>query len=184
MGASGSMVDSPPFIILAHELCGHHWLNKHGNDDENMMNDMRGGHDPTINRENEMRAEHGLDQRGTFRDPCCGLGDNSPAGMKGTTHPCGKKFEEGLTKHRRYAYECKHWRDEYNKLNGTSFKVEDAIPVTPGEKVPAQWRIEVYFQKDAPQSWLTLDQSLTDEGRTNLNTVETLLTSIRIGKLN
>src|SRR5436190_11010364 len=101
MGASGTMVDSPPFIILAHELCGHHLLNRHGNDDENMLNDKRGGHDPTINRENEIRDEHGIDQRGTFRDPCCGLGDNSPEGMQGTTHPCGKKFEEGLTKHRK-----------------------------------------------------------------------------------
>jgi hypothetical protein len=175
MGASGTMVDSPPFIILAHELCGHHLLNRHGNDDENMLNDRRGGHDPTINRENEIRNEHGIDQRGTFRDPCCGLGDNSPEGMEGTKHPCGKKFEEGLTKHRRYAYECKHWRDEYNKLNNTSFQVEDAIPIMENEKVPAQWRIEVYFKKDAPQSWLTLDQSLTDEGKTNLGTVEGLL---------
>jgi len=177
MGASGTMVDSPPFIILAHELCGHHLLNRHGNDDENMLNDKRGGHDPTINRENEIRSEHGIDQRGTFRDPCCGLGDNSPEGMEGTTHPCGKKFEEGLTKHRRYAYECKHWRDEYNRLNGTSFAVEDAIPIVPGERVPAQWRIEVYFNVDTPQSWLTLNQSLTEEGRTNLGTVENLLTA-------
>jgi len=177
MGASGTMVDSPPFIILAHELCGHHLLSRHGNDNENMLNDRRGGHDPTINRENEIRSEHGIDQRGTFRDPCCGLGDNSPEGMEGTTHPCGKKFEEGLTKHRKYAYECKHWRDEYNRLNGTSFAVEDAIPIVRNERVPAQWRIEVYFNVDAPQSWLTLNQSLTEEGRTNLGTVENLLTA-------
>ena len=72
-------------------------------------------------------------------------------------------------------YECKHWRDEYNKLNGTSFTTDDAIPDKPDEKLPAQWRLEVYFNKDMPQSFHTLAQSLTEDGNNNLLVVDILL---------
>jgi|GEM_PF-3699915 len=176
-GASGASIDSPPHIILAHELCGHHWLERRGVDEgENMGNERRGGHDPTIKRENEIRAEHGLGQRGTFRDPCCGLGESTAEDLAKPKEKCGKEFEEAKKKHRGLAYECQHWRDEYNKLNDTSFTTDDAIPEKEDETLPAKWRIEVFFKKDAPQDWLTLEQSLTEVGKHNLETVLTLMT--------
>ncbi len=175
-GASGKTVDSPPFIVLGHELCGHHWLSKRGsNERENTQNIERGGHDPAIKRENLIREEHGIEKRGTFRDPCCGFFESTEQDLKKASGKCGDAFEKGKEIKGTAAYECKHWRDEYNKLNGTSFTTDDAIPEKPLEKKPAIWRIEVLFKKDMPQAWNTLDQSLTAEGKDQLEVITILL---------
>lgn len=176
-GASGKTIDSPHFIVLGHELCGHHFLEKRGNNErENTQNIPRGGHDPAIKRENLIRQEHGLEKRGTFRDPCCGIFESTDLDLKKTNGRCGDVFEKQKDEKGTVANECKHWRDEYNKLNGTSFTTDDAIPEKPLEKVPATWRIEVFFNKDMPQTWNTLEQSLTAEGKDQLEVVRILLT--------
>jgi hypothetical protein len=175
-GASGKTVDSPPFIVLGHELCGHHWLSKRGSRErENTQNIERGGHDPAIKRENLIREEHGIEKRGTFRDPCCGFFESTEQDLKKTSGKCGNDFERGKEIKGTAAYECKHWRDEYNKLNGTSFTTDDAIPEKPLEKKPATWRVEVFFRKDMPQAWNTLDQSLTSEGKDQLEVITILV---------
>lgn len=175
-GASGKTVGSPHFIVLGHELCGHHFLSKRGSDErENTQNIARGGHDPAIKRENLLRQEHGLEKRGTFRDPCCGMFESTDQDLKKTSGKCGDTFEKQKNEKGTDANECKHWRDEYNKLNGTSFTTDDAIPDKPLERLPATWRIEVFFKKDMPQAWNTLEQSLTADGKTQLEVVTILL---------
>lgn len=175
-GTTGESVGSPPHIILAHELCGHHWLAKHGVDEgENVANMARGGHDSAIGRENLVREEHDLKTRGTFRDPCCGLGESTAGDLAKPSGKCGKEFEEAKERHRGLAYECQHWREEYNKLNGTNFTTDDAVPEVENESLPAKWRIELNFKIDTPQSWLTLQQSLTEDGKENLKIVILLL---------
>ncbi len=176
-GATGKTIDSPHFIVLGHELCGHHFLEKRGSDErENTQNIIRGGHDPAIKRENLMREEHGLEKRGTFRDPCCGILESTDEDLKKTSGKCGDVFEKQKDEKGTDANECKHWREEYNKLNGTSFTTDDAIPEKPLETLPATWRIEVFFKKDMPQTWNTLEQSLTADGKDALEVVRILLT--------
>jgi len=167
-GASGKMVDSPPFIVFGHELCGHYWLNMHGVDErENfaLLAMGRDGHDPAIRRENLLRQEHGLEKRGSFRGPCCGIGSPTAEDLKKGSGKCGEQFEKQKNIKDTLANECKHWRDEYNKLNGTTFTTDDVIPEKEAEKVPAKWRIEVFFKKDVPQPWDTLEQSLAEGGK-------------------
>jgi hypothetical protein len=176
-GASGKTIDTPHFIVLGHELCGHHFLTRRGSPErENTQNFDRGAHDPAIKRENLIREEHGLDKRATFRDPCCGLGTSTDQDLNKTSGKCGNEFEKNKDIKGTAANECKHWRDEFNKLNGTSFTTDDTIPEKPLEKKPATWRIEVPFKKDMPQSWNTLGQSLTTNGNDALEVITILLT--------
>lgn len=176
-GSSGKTISSPHFIVLGHELCGHHWLSKRGSRErENLQNASRGGHDPAIKRENLIRTEHGLEKRGTFRDPCCGILESTDQDLKKPSGKCGDIFEKQKDVKGTVAHECKHWREEYNKLNGTNFSTDDAIPEKTTEKLPAIWRIEILFKKDMPQSWHTLEQSLTEEGKSDLEVVTILLT--------
>ncbi len=94
-GATGKTIGSPHFIVLGHELCGHHFLVRRGSDEkENTQNFSRGGHDPAIKRENLMREEHGLEKRGTFRDPCCGILESTDEDLKKTSGKCGDIFEK------------------------------------------------------------------------------------------
>ncbi|HTE28499.1 eCIS core domain-containing protein [Flavitalea sp.] len=175
-GTTGESVESPPHIILAHEMCGHHFLAKHGVDErENVANMARGGHDSAIGRENLIREEHDIKTRGTFRDPCCGLGESTAEDLAKPSGKCGKEFEEAKKTHRGFAFECQHWRQEYNKLNGTNFTTDDAIPEAEDESLPAKWRFEITFKIDTPQPWLTLQQSLTEEGKESLQIVTLLL---------
>jgi hypothetical protein len=96
-GVSGKMVDSPPFIVFAHELCGHYWLNMQGVDErenEALRAIGRDGHDPAIRRENLIRQEHGLEERGLFREPCCGIGNPTAEDLKKSSGRCGERFEK------------------------------------------------------------------------------------------
>ena len=128
---SGKKETFQPFIVFGHELCGHAWMAIKGEllKDENAERG-RGGHQETVERENMMRREHGLTERNTFREPFCGEVDDSD-----------------------YQKECKIWRDEYNKLNGTSFTLQDTIPENTTEEKPADFTFDVFFNKDMPQSW-------------------------------
>ncbi len=130
---SGKMTNVPPAVALGHELCGHAWLMDRG---ANKLDDVaqrgRGGHQAAVERENLIRDEQGVERRATFREPFCG---EDPEGD--------------------FIKECKKWREEYNKLNGTSFKIEDTIPedIFGLEDTPADFRIDVGFNKDMPQTW-------------------------------
>jgi len=108
----------------------------------------RGGHQAAVDRENLIRDEQGVERRATFREPFCG---EQPGGT--------------------YIEECKKWRQEYNKLNATNYKIEDTIPedIFGLENTPADFRIEVGFNKDMPQTWFnpaaSFSVSTTSEGK-------------------
>jgi len=174
-GESGQTISSPHFIVFGHELCGHHFLTRKGSDERENLQNPRGGHDPAIKRENLLRQEHGLEKRGTFRDPCCGMFLSTDADLKKGSGVCGDTFEKEKNIKGTDAYECKHWREEYNKLNGTNFTTDDTIPDNDAEELPAKWRIEIYFNKDAPQSFQGLNDSLTEDGKNALEVVLILL---------
>jgi len=81
-----------PWLILAHELCGHARLNQSytggtGN---------RPGHDSTIDTENAIGAEHGMPARGHFKDPRHGESFYNPVGNRskvGFKQPDGQHYE-------------------------------------------------------------------------------------------
>jgi hypothetical protein len=67
---SGKALDIDPWLVLGHELCGHGWLGNRGKacrDEPPPRGE--GGHQETVARENALRSEHGIDLRGTFKDP-------------------------------------------------------------------------------------------------------------------
>jgi hypothetical protein len=68
---SGKTTLIDPWLVLGHELCGHAWLAEKGLPDENTTRGQ-GGHQETVERENLLRKEHGLEERGRFKDPYCG----------------------------------------------------------------------------------------------------------------
>jgi hypothetical protein len=146
---SGKMLPIDPVINLGHELCGHAFFNVRG---ESMKDHSaqrgRGGHQATIERENLIRDEQGVERRATFRQPFCG------------------EFQDSG-----FIEECKKWRKEFNMINNTNFKIEDTIPENPLEKKPADFRIDVFFNKDMPQSWFnpatSFNVSVTQQGKEN-----------------
>jgi len=148
MMKSGKKETFQPFIVFGHELCGHAWMAIKGElaKDDNAERG-RGGHQEVIRRENMMRREHGLTERNTFREPFCGEVDDSD-----------------------YQKECKIWRDEYNKLNGTKFTLADTIPENTTEEKPADFTFDIFFNKDMPQSWFdpaaSFNVSVTSTGKT------------------
>jgi hypothetical protein len=114
---AGEELDIDPWLVLGHELCGHGWLGnfgKHGPDVANKRGE--GGHQAAVARENELRKEHGIDLRGTFKDPNCG-----------ESYWRDKKAP-GTVKWSVYHDVCKQWRDNYNRMNSTNYNITDKIP--------------------------------------------------------
>jgi hypothetical protein len=69
---SGQLQELEPWLILGHELCGHAWLEDR-NEEEDVDLDRELRHHRTVERENQIRAEHGIAPRGhELRDPYCG----------------------------------------------------------------------------------------------------------------
>jgi hypothetical protein len=80
---SGALLKTDPWLVLGHELCGHAWMGDqglHGPDEAQPRGE--GGHQATVKRENLIRAEQGIELRGSFNDPNCG---ESYVTKKGTT---------------------------------------------------------------------------------------------------
>lgn len=161
---SGKKEVFKPYIVLGHELCGHAWLAIKGElqKDENAERG-RGGHQETVERENMIRREHGETERNKFREPYCGEVDDSS-----------------------YQQECKVWRDEYNKLNGTSYTLADTVPEKEAEEKPADFTFDVFFNKDMPQSWFnpaaSYNVSVTDEGKKQFDEAVKFLNDFHPGK--
>jgi hypothetical protein len=115
--ASGKQVDIDPWLVLGHELCGHGWLGNsggHGPDETSPRGE--GGHQETVKHENLLRAEHGIDLRGTFKDPDCG------------ESYWRDKASPGKVNWSSFHSVCESWRIKYNAANGTSYKITDKIP--------------------------------------------------------
>jgi hypothetical protein len=116
--AKGPAQDIDPWLVLGHELCGHGWLGDSGSHAPDEASPRgEGGHQATVARENALRAEHGIDLRGTFKDPDCGESywrDKAAAGGP----PNWSSFHSV----------CQAWRAKYNAAHGTKFKITDKIP--------------------------------------------------------
>ncbi len=115
----GKAQDIDSWLVLGHELCGHAWLGntgRHCADKYSTRGQGEEGHQETIKRENELRAEHGIDPRGSFKDPNCGESyyrdKAAPAVVNWST----------------FHAKCQKWRDAYNKAHGTKYKITDKIP--------------------------------------------------------
>ena len=90
---SGKMLSVDPVINLGHELCGHAFFSTRGEAGKDLTAQRgRGGHQATIERENLIRDEQGVERRATFREPFCG------------------EFPDSS-----FIEECKKWRKEFNK---------------------------------------------------------------------
>lgn len=115
--ASGKALDIDPWLVLGHELCGHGWLGdsgKHCADVAAVRGE--GGHQETVKRENELRKEHGIELRGTFKDPNCG-----ESYWRDKASPATVNWSS-------FRSVCEAWRADYNKKHGTSYTITDRIP--------------------------------------------------------
>jgi hypothetical protein len=117
--ASGKKVDYDPWLILGHELCGHGWLGNAGKAETAEVMTKLGRQPLTVDRENALRAEHGLEARGrSFRDPFCGESyERFKSGKAGTGvfDPDNMDF-------------CTRARARCKKPNKGLFKIEERIP--------------------------------------------------------
>ena len=126
--ASGGFNDIDPWLVLGHELCGHAWLGNKGDaglDDTSPRG--RGGHQATVERENLIRDEHSITRRGTHRQPYCG---------ESFSHPVGTTASRRSATMSSFLQDCRIWRREYNRLNGTRYRIDQNIPVRAGEVLP------------------------------------------------
>jgi Domain of unknown function (DUF4157) len=115
--ASGKELDIDPWLVLGHELCGHAWLGNTGSAGPDETSPRgEGGHQETVARENELRKEHGIELRGTFKEPNCGESYWRDKGAPGKVN--WSDFRKV----------CVAWRADYNKKNKTAFKITDTIP--------------------------------------------------------
>lgn len=114
--AAGKRLDIDPWLVLGHELCGHAWLGDRGEHAPDMTPRRgEGGHQKTVERENLIRAEHGIDLRGAFKEPYCGESywrdKSAPKKVNWSSH----------------LKVCEAWRAAYNKKMKTKFKISDKI---------------------------------------------------------
>ena len=115
--ASGKELNIDPWLVLGHELCGHGWLGnfgRHGPDETKPRGE--GGHQETVARENLLRQEHGIELRGTFKQPNCGESFWRDKSAPGTVN---WSFFHAV---------CQAWRNRYNAAHGTKYKITDTIP--------------------------------------------------------
>ena len=182
---SGNLETStPPFIILAHELCGHaSFMNKGKARDDFFGNAStgRGEHTATVTIENKIRKEQGIAARGTHRDPCCGAeADGLFTAGTCTDFLKTQKAQEQLRNPHSVLGECLKWRDEYNLLNNTSFTLADAVPDKVDEVNPAEYFFKVYFNKDMPLAGAKqgsgFSASVTTDGKENFEAASSILT--------
>jgi Domain of unknown function (DUF4157) len=109
---SGKTTNIDPWLVLGHEFCGHAWLAEKGLPDENATRG-EGGHQETVERENELRKEHGIEARGSFKDPYCGESFWQD------------KAGPGPVQWSSYLKKCEAWR---KKKYGGKYKISDKIP--------------------------------------------------------
>lgn len=141
---SGKLQNVDPWFLLAHELCGHAWLevknkpetthevaHQHFDASGNIVCDATDknapgphGHEHAIERENLIRQEHGMEARGwRLKDPFCGesfLRDKASPG--GTPQFDPKNRPDKLLK------ECQCLRDQLPETKTRKFRIDEAIP--------------------------------------------------------
>lgn len=154
----GSLRDIEPWLILGHEMCGHSLLSQRGGDEEGSEKDrtpyvgrnpqtglpeIQEGepgnrrqpgagqylrHGRTVDIENRIRAEHGIEARGyRLRDPYCGESywrdrstPNAPVNWQ-------KDEGAGLT----YLEECEFLRSQLPESQTRTYRIDERIPEQP-----------------------------------------------------
>jgi hypothetical protein len=110
--ASGKAQLMDPWLVLGHELCGHAWLDETKSPVSKALRG-EGGHQEAIARENEVRKEHKIEERGDFKAPYCGESFSQ------------EKAGPGPVEWSVFLQKCKAWR---NKRFGNKYKISDRIP--------------------------------------------------------
>lgn len=150
---TGKLENDPPWLVLAHELCGHAWLQERGREDEGetktVPNVVRGpdgklvvtnpelltGNTPAphgdfapIQRENLIRQEHHMALRGfRVRDPFCG-----ESFSRDVAHPEGPaEFTTGSSKGSSevtFMEKCEAFRAALPENKDGRYRIDQQIP--------------------------------------------------------
>jgi len=127
--ASGRLENTEPWLILGHELCGHAWLQDQGHQGESEEGVVQGEelrHRRTVERENLIRAEHGLEARGfRIKDPYCGESFTRPRESPTAPAVFGPS-QEGSTGTR--LDDCQRAREQYLPEQARRYRVDQRIP--------------------------------------------------------
>jgi hypothetical protein len=119
---SGKLVNLENWLVLGHELCGHAWLDvKYSRE----KTDKGERHHRTVERENLIRKEHGIEDRGfRLKDPYCG--ESFERKRKDLSGPVTWPTQEG---ERKDSYEkCAEARKKYLPDEAKKYKLEERIP--------------------------------------------------------
>jgi hypothetical protein len=151
MGAAtltGKLENEEPWLLLAHELCGHAWLQvkqkpetsepvSHAYRDPKtgqMVSDpvtkdspAPHGHEFAVEKENLIRKEHGLDPRGwRLKDPYCGesfLRDKAAPEAAPEFYP-----DTGSTVFTTLLEQCQYLRSQLPESKNKTYRIDEAIP--------------------------------------------------------
>jgi len=137
--ASGRLETYQPWLILSHELCGHAWLEERqrasgsSGDEEGTVEGEDARHHRSVERENLIRAEHGLEARGyRLRDPYCGesfyIESSDP--QRSVVWPETGAARQGGT-NETYLQQCQLLREQYLGNLARRYNVRQRIPERP-----------------------------------------------------
>ncbi len=134
--ASGRLETNQPWLILSHELCGHAWLEERQRasgsvgDEEGTVEGEDARHHRSVERENLIRAEHGLEARGfRLRDPYCGESfyiESSDPQRNVVWPETGSARQAGTNE--TYLQQCQLLREQYLGNLARRYNVRQRIP--------------------------------------------------------
>jgi hypothetical protein len=148
---SGKLESYEPWLVLAHELCGHAWLESKGQSEtkkevahafrddqtgrmkimnpESLQKNQPGPHEHerSVERENLIRKEHHMEPRGwRLKDPYCGesfLRDKSAPQGQPQWFP-----DKGFPGFNTTLEQCQYLRDQLPESKNKKYRIEEAIP--------------------------------------------------------
>jgi hypothetical protein len=147
---SGALENAQPWLLLAHELCGHAWLDIKGQDENKTgpayaTRDAQTGnykisnpeslgkdkpaphHERSVERENLIRKEHGMGPRGwRLKDPYCG-----ESFLRDRSNPQGPPQWFPDTTYQGFntlLEQCRYLRDQLPVSKNKKYRIEEAIP--------------------------------------------------------
>jgi hypothetical protein len=142
--ASGRLENYEPWLLLAHELCGHAWLEEHRSpgedDDEGVVQGQDARHHRSVERENAIRKEHGMEARGyRLKEPYCGESFSRDRSAPQAAPHWPGPYDESQRAHllsqgntaeanRTDLSECQRMREEAFGERARRYRVDQAIP--------------------------------------------------------
>ena len=147
---SGALMDIPPWLALAHELCGHAYNMRHpagdgseegpgiisdrtesadgtitNGDGSPLRPNQATRHGRTVERENMIRAEHGIEARGyRLRDPYCGESFYRDRGGADTS----VHWQPGEAGGETYLDQCERFRAQLPQSRVRRYRIDERIP--------------------------------------------------------